>query len=100
MYPSVNGLVAEPVNIALSWYIDVRFGDLRQDVITAHNLGYTFQCVLPTFWYVLLLFYAHQMLMHLLFLSLSSTPIFLVISLSRFYHSIFYIPLLFILSLI
>lgn len=34
VYPSVNGLVAEPVNIALSWDIHVRFGDLRQDVMS------------------------------------------------------------------
>lgn len=33
VYLSVNGLVAEPVNIDLSWGIDVRFGDLRQDVM-------------------------------------------------------------------
>jgi len=81
------------VNIDLSWDIDVRFGDLRKDVMLQKQVS------LPIIWathfcvFLLHIFLCSplQMPVHLLFVSLPyHFAIFLAISPSQFYHSVFY----------
>lgn len=102
--------MAEPVDIDLSWDIVVRFGDLRKDVIFQKQLSLPIirlcvsVCSCYTVLYVVFLFYALQMLVRLLFMSLSyHVPIFLAFHCpscitpfsTHLFFLFFYLPVLF-----